>query len=109
MSSAMPPSHRVARRESVEVDEAVVRAVEHPRAGARDEHGVLHAHAHGPELVVRYLDPKHLAQLEPCSGAGGERRRLARLETDPMADMLLLVVRETIRADSFHGSVEHAA
>src|SRR2546428_1415549 len=89
--------------------EVLARACEPPRAAGGHLDRVLHLNAAPAVLVVRRLDAKHHARLQPRLGRRVERRRVIRFEPDPVADVVALVARQSAFARDPHGDLEDLA
>src|SRR5262245_17022967 len=89
--------------------EVLARARQRSRAARRDFDRVLDLHAAPAVLVIGRLHAEDHAGLERGVGRRVDRRRVVRLETDAVADVVALIVRQPAFARHAHGDVEELA
>src|SRR5437773_1414009 len=89
--------------------EILAGAGQRSHAGVCDVDGVFALDAGPAVLVVGRLDAEDHARFERGGGRGVDRRRIVGLEPDAVADMMSLIVRQTVLARDAHGDVEQPA
>src|SRR2546427_2630175 len=89
--------------------EVLARAGQPADAGRRHLYGILDLHAAPAVLVVRRLDTKHHAWLERRFGCRVEGRRIIGLETDPVPDVVALVVGHPVLTRRLNSDFENSA
>src|SRR5438552_14584704 len=89
--------------------EILAGAGQRSHAGGCDLDGVFDLDAAPAVLVVGRLDAEDHARFERGGGRGVDRRRIVGLEPDAVADMMSLIVRQTVLARDAHGDVEQPA
>src|SRR5262245_25122345 len=94
------------RGDSAEDRQLLARLSQLPHAGGGDLHGVLDLDAAPAVLVVGRLHAEDHARLERHAGRGVDGRRVVRLEPDPVADVVALVVRHPVGAGDAHRGLE---